>query len=32
MWKDKIDKEVVDYWEESIKDMEQFWRSRMIDV
>ncbi|OWZ70952.1 hypothetical protein AYX14_03662 [Cryptococcus neoformans] len=32
MWKDEIDKEVVDYWEESVKDMEQFWRSRMIDV
>ncbi|OXG71748.1 hypothetical protein C349_06972 [Cryptococcus neoformans var. grubii Br795] len=32
MWKDEIDQEVVDYWEESVKDMEQFWRSRMIDV
>lgn len=27
MWKDEIDKEVVDYWEESVKDMELFWGS-----
>lgn len=28
MWKDDIDKEVVDHWEEIIKDMEQFRNSR----
>ncbi|KIR96282.1 hypothetical protein L804_06406 [Cryptococcus deuterogattii 2001/935-1] len=28
MWKDDIDKEVVDHWEEIIKDMELFWNSR----